>query len=114
MLLKNLIRDLRPNVSALTIKGISFDTRNIKKRGDLFVSIKGDRFNGNNFIDKAILKGAKVIFYSGKLKQNKKSVFVKFKDTREVCSCETCLQILQKKTKKYSCCNRHKRKDLHF
>ena len=42
---KNLISNLRPEVAALKIKGISFDSRSVKK-GDLFVSIKGDKFDG--------------------------------------------------------------------
>ena len=41
MLLKNLISNLKPEVAAIKIKNISFDSRNVKK-GDLFISIKGD------------------------------------------------------------------------
>ena len=46
MLLKNLISNLKPEVGALKIKGISFDSRSIKK-GDLFVSIKGKKFESD-------------------------------------------------------------------
>ena len=83
MLLKNLISNLKPEVAALKIKGISFDSRRIKK-GDLFVSIKGNKFDGNDYIKQAISKGAKAIIYSRPVKKNKKAIFVKVKDTRDV------------------------------
>ena len=82
MLLKNLFKGLKPEVGRIKFKGISFDTRRIKK-GDLFVSIKGNKFNGNNFIKEAIRKGAKIIVYSKKIKKNKKITFIKVKNTRE-------------------------------
>ena len=85
MLLKNLISNLQPNVAKLKINGISFDTRTIKK-GNLFVSIKGSKNNGNNFIKEATTKGAKAIIYSGKIKKNNKVIFVKVKDTRDTLS----------------------------
>ncbi len=83
MLLKNLISNLKPEVAALKIKGISFDSRSVKK-GDLFVSIKGDKFDGNDYIKQATSKGAKVIVHSGQIKKNKKATFIKFKDTRNI------------------------------
>ncbi len=83
MLLKNLISNLRPEVAALKIKGISFDSRSVKK-GDLFVSIKGDKFDGNDYINQATSKGAKVIIHSRPIKKNKKATFIKFKDSRNI------------------------------
>ena len=83
MLLKNLISNLKPEVGALKIKGISFDSRSIKK-GDLFVSIKGKKFDGNNYIGQATSKGAKVIVHSRPIKKNKKATFIKFEDTRNI------------------------------
>ncbi len=82
MLLKNLFKKLKPEIGKIGIGGISFDTRKIKK-GDLFVSIKGNKFNGNDYIKEAISKGAKVIIYSKKIKKVKKVVFIKVNDTRE-------------------------------
>jgi len=81
MLLKNLISNLKPNVAALKIRGISFDSRSIRK-GDLFVSIKGSKFNGNDYINQATSKGAKAIIHSQAIKKNKKAVYIKVKDTR--------------------------------
>ena len=83
MLLKNLIDNLNSKIGNLKIRKISADSRKIKK-GDLFVSIKGNKFDGNKFIDQAILKGAKVVIYSGSLKKKNKNItFIKTKNTRE-------------------------------
>ena len=83
MLLINLISNLKPEVAAIKIKNISFDSRNVKK-GDLFISIKGDKYDGHDYIDKAILKGAKVVIHSSKIKKNNKLKFLKFKDTKAI------------------------------
>ena len=82
MLLKNLIDNLNPEIGSERIKGISSDSRKIK-RGDLFVSIKGNKFDGNKYIGQAISRGAKVIIYSGFLNKKYKNVkLVRVKDTR--------------------------------
>ena len=39
------------------INGISIDSRNIKKN-DLFIAIKGENFDGNDFVDQALKDGA--------------------------------------------------------
>src|SRR4030067_1873616 len=41
----------------LTVTGISIDSRTIKD-GELFLALKGDLFDGHNFIEDAIKKGA--------------------------------------------------------
>ena len=41
----------------LSITGVSIDTRSIKK-GELFIAIKGERFDGHDFIDQAFVNGA--------------------------------------------------------
>ena len=55
-----------PNIN---FNGISIDSRTIKK-GNLFIAIKGDKFDGNNYIRHAISKGAKVIIHSRPYKKN--------------------------------------------
>ncbi len=82
MLLKNLISDLKPNFASIRINGISFDSRKINK-GDLFISIKGEKFNGNKYISEAISKGARVIIHSQAIKKNNKIPHIKVKDPRE-------------------------------
>ncbi|MBW2092160.1 MAG: UDP-N-acetylmuramoyl-tripeptide--D-alanyl-D-alanine ligase [Deltaproteobacteria bacterium] len=48
---------LRENYSGLALSGVSTDTRNIKC-GDLFVALKGERFDGHDFLRQAFDKGA--------------------------------------------------------
>ena len=40
-----------------TITGVATDSREIKN-GDLYLAIKGDRFDGHQFLDQALLNGA--------------------------------------------------------
>jgi UDP-N-acetylmuramoyl-tripeptide--D-alanyl-D-alanine ligase len=39
------------------VLGVSIDSRTLK-RGDLFVAIRGDRFDGHDYVDEAVRKGA--------------------------------------------------------
>ena len=55
MLLKNLIDNLNFKIGNEIVKGVSSDSRNVKK-GDLFVSIKGNKFDGNEYIEEALSK----------------------------------------------------------
>lgn len=47
------------------INGISIDSRNIKKN-DLFIAIKGENFDGNDFVDQALQDGASYTLSSNK------------------------------------------------
>jgi UDP-N-acetylmuramoyl-tripeptide--D-alanyl-D-alanine ligase len=49
--------ELLGRLEAVEIKGVSIDSRNIRE-GELFVAIKGDRFDGHDFVSEAIRKGA--------------------------------------------------------
>ena len=63
----------------ILIKGISTDTRTIKK-GDLFIAIKGDSFNGNQFTKDAFQKGASAAIVDDKSfsqDKDKKIIYVK-------------------------------------
>lgn len=54
--------DIKTNISENYIfSGVSIDTRTLKE-GDLFIPIKGPRFDGHNFIEKAFKKGALASF----------------------------------------------------
>jgi len=46
------------------IHGVSTDTRSLKE-GDLFVALKGDRFDGHDFLNDAVSKGAVAVMVSG-------------------------------------------------
>ena len=84
MLLKKLIKNCPKNFKNLKIKGLSQDSRSLKK-GDLFFAIKGEKFNGEKFIKKAILNGAKAIVCSSSCKFISKKIAIiktrKLKDT---------------------------------
>jgi UDP-N-acetylmuramoyl-tripeptide--D-alanyl-D-alanine ligase len=65
------------------VKGISIDSRTIKKR-ELFIAIRGERFDGHDFIGEAIKKGAgAIIVQNSKFKiQNSKNIpIILVKDT---------------------------------
>ena len=61
VLIDNLIRDLPQSVvegdRTLAVTGITHDSRAIKE-GDVFVCLKGERFDGHTFAEQALLKGA--------------------------------------------------------
>ena len=82
MLLKNLINNLKPELAAHKIRGISFDSRVIKK-GDLFISILGNKFDGDKYIKHAVSKGATAVIHSRPLKKIKKIFYIKVKDARD-------------------------------
>ena len=46
------------------LKDVTTDTRTIKK-GDTFIGIKGEKFNGNELWEKAIELGAKIVIVEG-------------------------------------------------
>lgn len=52
-----IIEDILARMEQMEIKGVSIDTRTIKE-GELFVAIKGDRFDGHDFVAAAIKQGA--------------------------------------------------------
>ena len=54
---KKLLQGILENLEKMEIKGISIDSRSIKK-GELFIAIKGERFDGHDFIPDAIKRGA--------------------------------------------------------
>ena len=82
MLLKKLIKSKKLNFPFKKIKGISFDSRKTN-RGDIFVAIKGSKYNGNNFINEALSKGASYIIHSNNVKKNNKTNHIHVRDSRK-------------------------------
>ena len=54
---KKLLEKLIGGLESMNIKGVSIDSRNIQA-GELFIAIKGGRFDGHDFVPEAIRKGA--------------------------------------------------------
>ncbi len=62
------------------IKGVSIDSRTIKK-GDLFIAIPGERFDGHEFIDDAVQNGAKAVIVDRVFKYPPEISVIMVKDT---------------------------------
>ena len=95
MLLKKLIKICPKKLSNIKVKGLSSDTRSLK-RGDLFFALKGSQNNGEKFINQAIKKGACAIISSKKIKGNSK--IVKVSNVRD-CLGKTCSKFYYNKPK---------------
>jgi UDP-N-acetylmuramoyl-tripeptide--D-alanyl-D-alanine ligase len=54
---KKMLNDILGRFECMEIKGVSIDSRTIKK-GELFVAIKGARFDGHDFVPEVINSGA--------------------------------------------------------
>ncbi|MEE4275076.1 MAG: Mur ligase domain-containing protein, partial [Thermoleophilia bacterium] len=52
--------ELRGADGALTVRGVSTDTRRLRP-GDLFVALRGERFDGDEFADRALAAGAAAV-----------------------------------------------------
>ncbi len=61
------------------ISGISTDTRNLKK-GDLFIALKGEKFDGHNFVKEAFEKGASCCIVCKNFQENS-GLIIKVEDT---------------------------------
>ena len=100
MLLKDFIPNLNKKYKRVFFSGISFDSSKIKKNY-IFFAIKGNKVNGNDYIDLAIKKGAKIIVTQEK-KKNKKGqniIFLHSSNVRKLLA-EISYKILNKSPKK--------------
>lgn len=76
--------------NSLSVTSISTDSRSLKK-GDIFIAIPGESFDGHSFINEAIKKGAAaVVFETGRrtavdrfIKKNRPALFIGVSDTRK-------------------------------
>jgi len=95
-----LLKDYLPNISKkfrnLNFSGLAFNSKKVKKNY-IFVAIKGDRFDGNNYVNDAIKNGAKIII-SSKFKDQIKNniIYLKQKNPRQILS-HLSSQIFKKK-----------------
>ena len=78
--------------------GIAFDSSKVIK-DNIFFAIKGNKFDGNNYINSAIKRGAKVIISEKKKFKNIKNIiFITSKNARKLLA-NTSFKILNKKPK---------------
>ena len=83
MILGNLLKSIGKKYQNIPVKGISFDSRKVKKK-DVFFAIEGNKTSGTKFIDEALLKGASSIVVENKKNyKNFKPPFILVKDVRK-------------------------------
>jgi murE/murF fusion protein len=75
MLLKNLIKNIPNNKKNIFISGISSNSNEVKKNY-IFFAVKGNKINGERFIQNAIKKGVAVIVCSKNYKIKNKNTYV--------------------------------------
>ena len=99
MFLGNLLGSVRKKYRKISIEGICFDSRKVKKK-DIFFAIKGNQTSGTKFIEDAISKGASAIVSNEKIKyKNDRIPLVLVKDARKSLS-ETCSKFYKQKPTK--------------
>ena len=69
------------------------------KKNNIFFAIKGNKFDGNDYIEDAIKKGAKVIISEKKIIKKRKIYFIYISNVRKLLA-EVSYKILHKKPKK--------------
>ena len=96
MLLGQLLKPVNKNYQRIHVRGISFDSRKIKKK-DIFFAIEGNQTSGTKFINDAVSKGASAIVSSKKVKYyNCPIPLILVKDVRRSLS-EACSNFYKKK-----------------
>ncbi len=89
---KKVLEDLLRMLSQMDIKGVSIDSRNIKE-GELFIALKGQRFDGHDFVPDAIKNGAWGALVDRSALENRPSLLGGLKN---ILSVEDTLHALQK------------------
>jgi len=98
MQLKHYIPYVNKKYREIFFSGVNFDSSKVKK-DNIFFAIKGNKFDGNNFIDTAIKNGAKVIVSEKKINTKNKNIFFLYsKNIRKLLS-NISYKILGKKPK---------------
>ena len=84
MLLGKLIKNIKPAYKSIKFNNIRFNSKDCKKN-DIFFSIQGNKFNGNNYIKDAIKNGSKIIISNLNFEgfNKKKILFIKNKNQRK-------------------------------
>ena len=86
MYLGNLIKNLDKKFHKINISGISFNSSTVKK-GYVFFAIKGEKTDGNRYIDDAINNGAKIIISEKNIQRKKNNIiYLKQKNIRKLLS----------------------------
>jgi MurE/MurF fusion protein len=96
MLIGDYFKNLKQEYKDHFFSGINFNSSKIKKN-DIFFAIRGSKFNGNNFINAAIAKGAKTIVSDKKFQRKERDIlYIYSKNVRRSLSI-TAYKIFKKK-----------------
>ena len=99
MQLKDYIPKIDKKIGKTFFSGVSFDSSKVK-RNDIFFAIQGEKFDGNDYIDKAIKNGANVIISENKeLKKKENIIFLHSSNIRKLLA-NISYKVLGKKPKK--------------
>ena len=84
MLLGKLIKNIKPAYKSIKFNNIRFNSKDCKKN-DIFFSIQGNKFNGNNYIKEAIRNGSKIIISNRNFEgfNKERILFIKSKNPRK-------------------------------
>ena len=97
MLIGNYFQKINSEYKKHYFSGLSFNSLKCKK-DNIFFAIKGNKTDGNKFIDAAIKRGAKTIISNNKFTGLKKKIlYIRSKNVRKLLS-ETAYKICKKKT----------------
>ena len=99
MYLGNFINKLDKKYNKVFFSGIAFNSSLVKK-DYIFFAIKGNKFDGNNYIQDAIKKGAKIIISKKRISlQNENIIYLKSKNPRKLLA-ELSYKFIKRKIKK--------------
>ena len=99
MYLGNFIKKLDKKYQNIYFSGIAFNSAQVKK-DYIFFAIKGNKYDGNNYIQEAIKKGAKIVVSEKKkFFLNKNVIYLKCKNVRKLLS-ELSFRFIKKDVKK--------------
>ena len=85
MYLKDYIPKLDKKYNKIFFSGVSFNSSKVKKN-NIFFALEGNKFDGNNYIEAAIKKGARIIVSEKKIKKKKKYSFFTLLKCKEIIS----------------------------
>ena len=98
MQLKDYIPNIPKKYNKIFFSGISFDSSKVRKN-HIFFAIKGNKFDGNDYIQAAIKKGAKVIVSEKKkIPKKEKIIFIYSSNVRKLLA-EVSYKIIKKTPK---------------
>ncbi len=99
MQLKDYIPSINKKYSKVFFSGISFESSKVKKNY-IFFAIKGNNFDGNDYIAEAIRKGARVVVSEKKIHTKKENIIFLYSSNVRKLLAEVSYKILSKRPKR--------------